>query len=198
MPVAHRDVKQTLKYLPPSLQAMVRLQEYTGMRPGEICNMRTCEVERRRDVWIYRPTHHKTAHKDNVRVIVIGPRAQKVLAPYLHNNSKGVVFSPKLACSERKLNKGHRDNDTWTSSNYGQAIRYAVRAAQKSGEDVQNWTANQLRHACGTRIRRKFGADAAQVILGHSTGAKITDRYTREAIEAELIKSASRPILTLG
>jgi site-specific recombinase XerC len=38
------------------------------------------------------------------------------------------------------------------------------------------WSPNQLRHSAATEVRRRFGLEAAQVILGHSQ-ANITQVY---------------------
>jgi integrase len=191
-PVSHRTVKATLPYMPPSLQAMVRVQELCGARPSEICGMRPCDVEKRRDVWVYRPPTHKTMHKGNVRVIVMGPRAQRILAHRLAGLSdQERVFKPE---------RGSQHGSEWTTSNYGQAIRYAIRAARKAGKTVPAWAPNQLRHACGTRVRRRFGPEAASVVLGHTAGrgARVTDVYTHTAIERELIAAAARVMRLIG
>lgn len=189
--VAHRLVKATLAKMPPNLAAMVRVQELCGARPAEICAMRPCDIEKRRKGWVYRPATHKTAHKNNVRVIVLGPRAQKILEPILAvTPATGHVFRPE---------RGTGAGDSWTSSNYSQAVRYAIRAARKAGVALEFWSPNQLRHACGTRVRRKFGPESAASVLGHSRGSpRITDTYTRAAIERELIAAASKPMLAIG
>lgn len=56
-PVKHLTVKRTLPFLPPNLQAMIRVQELCGARPAEMCAMRPCDIERRRE-WVYRPASH--------------------------------------------------------------------------------------------------------------------------------------------
>jgi integrase len=38
------------------------------------------------------------------------------------------------------------------------------------------WSPNQLRHTAATEIRRRFGLEAVQVILGHSE-AKVSEIY---------------------
>jgi integrase len=55
------------------------------------------------------------------------------------------------------------------------AYHHAVRAAcDKAGVDP--WHPNQLRHAAATRLRERFGLEAAQVVLGHSR-ADVTQVY---------------------
>ena len=82
-PVDPANVIATLPYLTPHVRAMVELQRLTGMRPGEACGLRLCEVERVGEVWLYRPSQHKTAHHGKTRAIPIGPRAQAVIANFL-------------------------------------------------------------------------------------------------------------------
>jgi site-specific recombinase XerC len=54
---------------------------------------------------------------------------------------------------------------------------------------LPHWHPNQLRHSAATKIRRQFGLEAAQVILGHSK-ADVTQIYAeRDAAKAiEIVK----------
>ncbi|MBL8826296.1 MAG: hypothetical protein JNM18_04870, partial [Planctomycetaceae bacterium] len=91
-PVADTVVDATLPSLPAVVADMVRLQRLTGARPNEICSMKVGEVNRTDSVWQYRPGHHKTEHHGRARVILIGPKAQAILAPYLLNLADAFVF----------------------------------------------------------------------------------------------------------
>jgi integrase len=200
-PVRHRDVKAALQFMPANLAAMVRVQELCGARPGEMCAMRPCDIERRRSAWVYRPAQHKTAHKGNIRIVVLGPRAVKILRRVLDGAPVDArLFSPAASVRERGMVKGHeKAHASWTASNYAQAVRYAIAASRKAGHDIEEWSPNQLRHSCGTRVRRKFGPGAASAVLGHSLGgARVTNTYTSTVIEREIIAAASRPMLRLG
>lgn len=75
-PVDPALVTATLPFLTPHLQCLVELQRLTGMRPGEVCQLRLSEVNRTNEVWVYRPTQHKTAHHGKTRTIHFGPRRQ--------------------------------------------------------------------------------------------------------------------------
>ncbi len=83
LPVEVSLVEKTLPHLLAPVAAMVRLQLLTGMRPGEACVLRPCDLDTTGPVWLYRPPQHKTAHKGKPRVVAIGPKAQEVLRPYL-------------------------------------------------------------------------------------------------------------------
>ena len=39
--------------------AMIEVQRLTGMRPGEVCLMRTCDLDMSAKVWVYTPADHK-------------------------------------------------------------------------------------------------------------------------------------------
>lgn len=51
------------------------------------------------------------------------------------------------------------------------------RACVKAG--VKPWAPNQLRHAHGTEVRKKYGLEAAQVALGHER-ADVTQVYAEK------------------
>lgn len=93
-PVPEDIVDATLPFLPPTVSDMVQLQRLTGARPGEICILRPFDVEQSGDVWVYIPERHKTEHDGKDRAIVLGPRAQAVLAPYLDREPLSYCFSP--------------------------------------------------------------------------------------------------------
>jgi len=81
--------------------AMIELQRLTGMRPGEVVIMRTCDIDRTEAVWVYTPAYHKTEHHDKERHVYIGPRAQAVLEPWLRTDAEVFLFSPRKATEER-------------------------------------------------------------------------------------------------
>jgi uncharacterized protein (TIGR02996 family) len=86
-PVDPAHVNATLPFLTSHLRCMAELQRLTGMRPGEVCKLRLCEVDRTGDVWASRPSQHKTAHHGKTRVIHFGPRAQELIAAFLRGNN---------------------------------------------------------------------------------------------------------------
>jgi integrase len=106
-PVAEAVVEATLPCMRPQVVAMVRLQQLTGMRPGEVVVMRGIDLEMSGPVWRYRPGsdqgphgQHKTAHRGQARVILIGPRAQEVLRPWLRLNLQEYLFQPREAVAQ--------------------------------------------------------------------------------------------------
>jgi len=52
----------------------------------------------------------------------------------------------------------------------------------KRWQTEHRWSPNQLRHTAGTEVRRKFGLEAAQVVLGHAS-ANITQVYAERDLQ---------------
>jgi integrase len=76
-------------YCSPIIGDMMDLQALTGMRSTEICLMSAMEIDFSGPVWLYRPgckniAHFKTELQEGAfRAIPLGPRARKILTPYL-------------------------------------------------------------------------------------------------------------------
>lgn len=184
-PVAEEVVGKTLPHLSPQVAAMVRLQLLTGARPGEIAMMRPRDITASgHDLWVYQPESHKTEHFDRGRIIVLGPRGQEVMRPWLDRSPDAYCFSPAEVTASRNARRRERRRSPMTPSQAARrqkssperaaGLRYTkdsyrraiVRACQKAG--VPEWTPLQLRHTAGTAIRAKYGLEAAQVVLGHA------------------------------
>ena len=90
-----------------------------------------------------------------------------------------------------------KPRDRYSAAAYRRAIHRACdvadRFAHKENPDVPTedrivprWSPNRLRHSAATEIRRRFGLEGAQVVLGHS-GADTTLIYA----ERDLKKAAA-------
>ena len=210
-PVSEVDFRATLPHLGRQVAAMAELQWLTGMRPGEVVQMRWGDIDRSSadGVWRYRPSQHKTQHHGIDRVIPLGPKAQDVLSRFSGQDGDKAVFSPakaekehrasrqaarksKVQPSQRERHEAAMANPrrefgaTYTTESYGRAIRRACEA-----HGIQPWSPNQLRHAAATRIRRTHGLEAARVLLGH-TSAATTEIYAEadQAKATQIMKEA--------
>ena len=83
--------------------------------------------------------------------------------------------------------------ERWTTNAYTKTIAAACRRA-----GIKPWGANRLRHAFGTEVRRAFGLDAARAVLGHTGGGCVTDVYTFDALEEEMVRRAGPAVEALG
>lgn len=202
-PVSEADMRAVLPRLSSVVGAMVQLQWFTGMRPGEVVLLRMADIDRSGRIWIYTPRTHKTMYLERKRQIPIGPRAQEVLRPHLKLDPEAFVFSPKDADAELRARKAaaratpmtpsqkkrhqlamrkpaRRFNEHYSVPAYELAIRRACEAAA-----VPHWCPNQLRHSAATRIRREHGLEAARVTLGHSSSA-VTEIYAEADLSSAL------------
>jgi integrase len=233
LPVDNATIDATLPYLPDVPADMVRFQRLTGARPGEVCILRPCDIDRTGDVWLYRPESHKTQHHGKERNILIGPKAQAVLLRYLARDHEAYCFRPcdsmgkhfaaRNAARKTPLSCGNRPGtnrrkkprkapgERYAVDAYRRAIANACDKAfphpELSGvpldklapeqvvelrawQSAHRWAPNQLRHAAATEVRREFGLEAAQVILGHSQ-ANITQVYAERDLAKGVLVAAA-------
>jgi integrase len=123
-PVPHEHIEAPLPFMPPVVQAMVRLQLLAGCRPAEVCILRPIDLDMSNPLcWVYRPGSdqgphgtHKTAHHGHERLIFIGPRGQEVLRPYLGTRVDAYCFCPTAAESVRHAQRrGYRKTPLYPS-----------------------------------------------------------------------------------
>lgn len=197
-PVPAGHVEAVLPGLPGAVAAMVKLQLLCGCRAGEIVRMRGADLDTTEPVWTFKPPHHKSAWRGEERVIYLGPRAQEIVRAFVKSDPAEYLFSPrdrvaafraeraaarvtKRTPSElsrrRKPDPRRAPRDCYTANSYRQAV---ARACRKAGIPV--WSPLQLRHAAATRIRKGFGVEGAQLILGHRR-ADVTQVYAETDAE---------------
>lgn len=131
------------------------------------------------------PARHKTEHHGIERLIYLGSRAQAIITPYLLRPTKAYLFSPKDAVRQtrERLRRGNNPpkkrrpspkripGNRYTRRSYYSAIK---RGCEKAGIEV--WGPNRLRHSAATYPRKRFGIEAARVVLGHRSSA-VTEVY---------------------
>jgi integrase len=194
-PVPEEAIRAVLPHLSPQVAAMVQLQHLCGARPQEIVAIRPCEVDTSGDLWLYQPRSHKTAHLDRGKVIVLGPRAQEILRPWLDRAPESYCFVP----AETSAWHYHRTRRREATRDLGQegaprnlqlapgprytrhSYRTAVqRACRRAG--IPAWSPRQLRHTRATLIRQAYGLEAAKAVLGHAD-TKITEIYAERDLK---------------
>ncbi len=187
-PVSDADVAATLPHLPPVVADMVRVQHLVGMRPGELCAMTTAELDRSESVtagcWVFRPSQSKLSYRGRAVEYPIGPRVVAILSRYIKADPAAPMFSPSESEQQRReelraarktkvqpsqenrrlAQPRHTPGDRYDTMAYGHAVR---RAAKRAG--VETWSPHALRRAVATRIRAKFGAEAARAMLAHQS-----------------------------
>lgn len=198
-----QDVIATLPYVSSPVAAMIKLQLYTGARPGEIRMMRAEDLDTSGNIWHYTLATDKTARfrdPDDKRVISLHAEAQAVIKPFLRPS--GYLFRPADAMAERRARDAaarktrvqpsqiarHENavlypkemlNDYYTQDAYRRCIK---RACERAG--VPAWHPYQLRHTAATAIQRAYGIETARSVLGHvaiSTTEIYLDKRTEDA-----------------
>ncbi len=222
-PVDSAQVEAILPLVSRQVAAMIQLQLLTGMRPGEVVQLRPVDLDRTGPIWFYTPPTHKTQYLGHAKRIPLGPQAQALLAPFLERGTDMPCFSPQEAEAERnagrasqrrpdrktkifpcelrarerrraaaKIRPSRRPKRTaFDVASYRRAIEYGILKAQRQGLEIAHWHPHQLRHSRATEIRKRYGVEAAQVVLGH-TRADVTQIYAErndklaEKIAAEI------------
>lgn len=184
-PVELSQLEATLKHLPLMVADIVKIQQLTGARPAELCNLKVADIDRSNTVWTAKLNKHKTAHRGKSRTIYIGPKAQVLFLQYLTSPDGEYVFSPRasekrrleLVHAKRKtpLSCGNRPGtnvrkspktspgDHYQVASYRRAIHRACDLAK-----IKRWSPNQLRHLYATEVRKEYGLEAASILLGHA------------------------------
>ena len=147
-------------------------------------------------------TRRATALLAEEKAAVYASRQRKVngsTARLLHQSRRTPLHygnRPGTNCSRKPKRPA---GDSYDKDSYNRAVRRAVdkanegqrKAAQGAGIDattvalVPRWHANQLRHTTATKLRSRFGLEAARTVLGHAD-PKITLTYA----EADFAKAA--------
>jgi integrase len=197
-PVAEEHVRAALPFLLPEVRAMVRVQLLTGMRPGEVTQLRPCDIDTTGDVWLFRPVQYKTRHRNKPRVVAIGPKAQAVLAAFTPPDPADYYFSPRRAVermhaertavrktpryashlarntAKRAATPKRRPAERYTVMSYGYALRRAVVKANARREQMAgagNYDAVPAWHPNQLR---------------HAHGTAVRHRYGLEAAQVAL------------
>jgi integrase len=178
-PVPEEDFWPVVQTSSPQIATMLQIQKLTGMRPDEVTIMRPCDIRASGDLWAYYPGNHKLDWLDCEKEVLLGPRVQRLLVPWLDGRQPtDYLFSPRevAEANARELEKRRKrprsrrvpvskarpPREHYDDRAYRQAV---IRACRRAG--VPEWSPGQLRHNVGTEIRQKYGAEAAQLVLGH-------------------------------
>ena len=192
-PVAWEHVEAILPELSPTVRAMVMTQWLTGARSQSVCQARPEQFDRSKKPWEWSP-RHKQEHTTDELVLYVGPKAQKILAPFLKGKGpKDYLFQPKHLSGKRA--KGFRS--FYDSTSYLRAVARAIARTNRNLEEIGEkpipyWTPHQIRHARGTLVRARHGLEAAQASLGH---ARLDSAQLYAKRQAEL---ARRVALDMG
>ena len=156
---------------------------------------------------MYTPSEHKKRWLEHDRRIPLGPKAQAVIQEFLCRPVDQFLFSPREAEQWRndqrrrdrttpitpsqakrkpKTKPKRQKRDRYDTDSYRRAIDYAIKKTNRLQQqhdpealEVPHWFPYQLRHSFATKVRKKFGYEAAAVGLGHAR-TDVTEVYAEQ------------------
>ena len=84
-----------------------------------------------------------------------------------------VAFAPPEPLSQRE----HETSKQWLDR-----LTVKQKADLEKWQSEHRWSPNRLRHSAGTEIRKRFGLEGAQVVLGHAS-ANVTQVYAERDLQ---------------
>jgi integrase len=139
--------------------------------------------------------------KLDTRAYLFSPREAREEFDAGRRKGRKTPMTPSQAGRKRKRKPRRRPGDRYRVSSYAHAIGKAVlkantalscdackprepedRCAPCKAAALPHWHPHQLRHTRATEIRRQYGLEAAQVILGHAK-ADVTQVYAERDLD---------------
>ncbi len=183
-PVDERDYRAALPHVSRQVRALLELLELTGMRPGEACRICPADIDTSAPVWVYKPYRHKTKYRGKRRDVPLGARAQELLKPFTPADPAETYFSPsrdmappKRVRKSKAKNPSRRPGKRYSPHTVAVGVERVCERLK-----IPHWHPNQIRHLYATAVRKKYGLEAAQVLLGHER-ADITQVYAERNME---------------
>jgi integrase len=176
---AHRGRERVI-YLGPAAQGV--LAEFMAGRPvdaylfspAEAEEARRAELHRRRRTQLSCGNRPGSARRESP---VHQPGPYYTTASYRRAIQRAcdLAFPPPDRLRPRVVEGGRRE----TEEQFEARLTPRERAELRAWREKHRWHPHQLRHTAATRIRREFGLEAAQLVLGHASAA-ITDAVYAE------------------
>lgn len=189
LPVPESVLAVTLPLLPTVVKAIAEFQLLTAARPGEVLTLRVRDIDRSGKVefapgfvvetgatiWSVRLERHKNAHRGQQRILLIGPKAQAVIAPLLLGKGPDeYIFSPQESMAhwyaEKRRNRKTKVQPSqfdrrrpvatklpgphYTPNSYCRAVKYAIEKANRAAacETCQKVKAAERCAACKAKV----------------------------------------------
>lgn len=220
-PVAWVHVEAVLPHVNRQVRAMILLQRHSGARPGEVCAMRSAEIDRSQTPWVYDLRSHKTSRFGKRRRIPLGPKARPVLAPFLLGRPpERELFSPAEAEAERAATRGRSRRTSVQPSQqerarlrrarprrglkacynvpaYRHAIERGILAANAltKRDEIRAWLHTELppkRH-----VKIDDAVDRLPVRISDRTRARLLRRACGRGADKELLERLDKALATM-
>ncbi len=210
-PVPQEMIDAIKPFVSRQVWAMIQLQILTGMRPGEVLQMRGRDMKMSSKVWEYEPESHKTQHHGKKRIIFFGIKGKAILQQFLKADPDAYLFSPADATEERhalrrakrkstmtpsqnkrkkKINPKRSPKNRYSDCSYRQAIAKACEKAFNMPLELQN-PSRELTECERDKIkseakkwRKKYLWHPHQ--LRHNTATELRKKFGTEAARTVL------------
>lgn len=140
-PVPEQFIHVIQSHVSGQVWALIQLQLLTGARAGELVKMRPVDIDVSKDVWVYCPTRHKTAHHGHKRTIFIGPKGQEVIRPFLSGRPVDAFLFSAAEAEQERLERLHSQRKTPLSCGNVPGSNRRAKPQHKPGEcyDVSSY-----------------------------------------------------------
>ncbi|MCY2990639.1 MAG: site-specific integrase [Planctomycetota bacterium] len=180
-PIQWEWIEAALGKLSDHLHDMLLIQWYTLVRSDSLVNAKGEQFADSGGSLFWRPKH-KTQKQGKELIVPIGPQCKAVLQPYLDKaeDPTAPLWSPRAVSGNRRY------RPAYSTYSYRQAIARAAERVNTARveanlEPFPHWTPHHIRHSRGQMIRERFGAEAAQSMLGHAS-LTATQIYTSKRL----------------
>ena len=181
-PIDQASIDAIKPFVSNQVWTLVQLQLLTAARPGELITMRPGLIDTSKDIWIYIPSHHKTAHHGYERRIYLGPRAQEILQPFLQRSPDKLCFSPAEAEAQRLVDL-HANRRTPLSRGNLPGTNRKANPRCRAGEA---YTVATYRRAIGRACDRAFPPPAPLAKREDETNSSWKQRINKDRLREKL------------
>ena len=216
-PVPDHVINMTLPYLSPTIADMVRIQRLAVMRPSEVCKMQVGDIDRSKEIWVYRPGNHKGTWREHHKSVALGKTEQAILEPRMIGKEPDqYVFTPaekmrehweQLAAKrktkvqpsqqerkeKRAANPKRKYRECYNAVSYRRSIAESIMIANEQLSDdkkIPHWYPYRMRHTGVTDLAETDGLDVARAVAGQKS-VNVTQIYNH-ADEEIAIKAAMK------
>ncbi|WP_164103544.1 tyrosine-type recombinase/integrase [Candidatus Laterigemmans baculatus] len=183
--------RQRIVYIGPEAQALLR--PYLLRAPDQVCFSMAEAVEQRRQAASEaRKTPPSCGNRRGKRSNADRKSTERQRTPQVCFDPSSYRHAIHHACDaafQAPEPLGQREGESRAAR--GRRLPEAEREQLDEWQKQHRWHPNQLRHTRGTEVRKQFGLEAAQVILGHAA-ADVTQIYAER--DAEKAREVARRI----
>jgi integrase len=167
------------------------------MRPGEVCQLRPCDLGTGDEVWLFTPVQHKKRHRNKPRVVPVGPKAQAVLKEFAPADPEDYYFSPRRVVAQLHAERSAARKTPRYPSHMtrNEAKRVGAKHAARYNVTSYGRAVARAVERANRELARKAAAGGVEIDqiphwhpnqLRHSHGTTVRRRFGLEAAQVAL------------